>query len=382
MSQDKLRVAIVGLGFVWYEHHEHAVRKLVEEGEIEVVAIADTDKARLGRYKKETLKRFGEAEQGKELLFFADGKEMIETVGQDLDAAFLYLPPWAHGPVEMSCIEKGVPFFVEKPLSVDMDAPRRIANAVKESGLITSVGFIERYTPACEYIRFYLHDGGKVLRAGLVQNVNPVTTRWRWTSNPATGGSFFSENTLHQLDMLRYWGHEFDKVSAFKYERDVPLEGNVNPYAYAVQYQMKSGAVISVFDNRVLDKSDAYRRHFTLMCDGALIDIEKPGIWVPSRIIKNGQEMASWPEREHWYYYHKELKGFLAKLRGEYTEMAWVGGAGQIGDVRSPYPDALESWAAAVAALESAERGGEVVDVASFDDTEWVKALERSRRGG
>ena len=43
------------------------------------------------------------------------------------DAAWIVLPPGAHGPAEDACLARGIPFFVEKPLAAGPEPAERIA---------------------------------------------------------------------------------------------------------------------------------------------------------------------------------------------------------------------------------------------------------------
>ena len=45
---------------------------------------------------------------------------------QDLDAVYLSIPVFAHGQPEMDTLERGLPFFVEKPVARDMATARQI----------------------------------------------------------------------------------------------------------------------------------------------------------------------------------------------------------------------------------------------------------------
>ena len=70
-----------------------------------------------------------------------------------LDAVFICIPPFAHGDVESAVIAAGLPFFVEKPLSLDIAAAERVARQLQQRSLITGVGYHWRYLDTVEEAR-------------------------------------------------------------------------------------------------------------------------------------------------------------------------------------------------------------------------------------
>lgn len=53
--------------------------------------------------------------------------------------------PFAHGAPERAAITRGLPFFVEKPVTLDMDVAEADTAEVAERGLATAVGYHWRY---------------------------------------------------------------------------------------------------------------------------------------------------------------------------------------------------------------------------------------------
>ena len=86
---------------------------------------------------------------------FVDFRKMYDEVQPDM--VFICVPPTCHGRIEFETIRRGIPFFVEKPLSLDIAMVKEIARQIEEKQLITAAGFQCRYDdindPAREYIR-------------------------------------------------------------------------------------------------------------------------------------------------------------------------------------------------------------------------------------
>ena len=97
---------------------------------------------------------------------FTDGEEMLDQI--DVDAVYIMLPPFAHGPVEDLILERGLPFFIEKPVAIDLAVAERVAAHVKEQELITSVGFCQSQKERARAHCVFLHLFPMGTRAGMV----------------------------------------------------------------------------------------------------------------------------------------------------------------------------------------------------------------------
>jgi len=53
---------------------------------------------------------------------------MLES--ETLDAVYVSLPVFAHGQPELDIIERKLPFFVEKPVAINMEIAKQIEEAV------------------------------------------------------------------------------------------------------------------------------------------------------------------------------------------------------------------------------------------------------------
>ncbi|MDQ3403639.1 MAG: Gfo/Idh/MocA family oxidoreductase, partial [Actinomycetota bacterium] len=63
---------------------------------------------------------------------------------EKVDAAWICVPPAAHGDIELALIERDVPFYVEKPIGDGLETPRRIAAALQAGGPIACAGYYWR----------------------------------------------------------------------------------------------------------------------------------------------------------------------------------------------------------------------------------------------
>ena len=70
---------------------------------------------------------------------YSDFVKMYDEVKPDM--VFICIPPSTHGYIEFETIRRGIPFFVEKPVALDMSLANAINDEITKKNLITAVGF-------------------------------------------------------------------------------------------------------------------------------------------------------------------------------------------------------------------------------------------------
>lgn len=127
------------------------------------------------------------------------------------DAAWIVLPPGAHGPAEDACLRRGVPFFVEKPLSAGPEPAERIAAAVERSGLVTAVGYHWRALDVLSEVREALAGRDVRMVRGSWHDATPAPA---WWAKRAESGGQMVEQATHVLDLARVLLGESEVVAA------------------------------------------------------------------------------------------------------------------------------------------------------------------------
>ena len=135
-----------------------------------------------------------------------------EMLGAEpLDAVFICVPPFAHGEPERACIARWIPFFVEKPLGVDMATVTDILGRLRRSGLVHAVGYMNRYRPS-------LQRGRQLLRG---KNISALEAHWiggtpgvPWWSRKEQSGGQLVEQTTHLVDAIAYLAGRVTEVWA------------------------------------------------------------------------------------------------------------------------------------------------------------------------
>lgn len=334
----RLRVGVVGSGFIAGRH----LAALTALPDVEVVAVADADSARA----QETAARHGARPYG-------DGLLLLER--EELDAVWLCVPPSAHGPLEAAAVTRGLPFFVEKPLSVDLPSAVRTAQAVAEAGLLTCVGYHWRSLSVVQRAR----------EAAAAAPVQLLTAHWLdstpaapWWSRRAASGGQLLEQTTHLVDLARVLVGEISTVQALEVTTPRPQwPGADVPTASAVLLRFASGAVGTVSSSCVLD-----RRHdvgLQLVLPGSTVALRERALSDHELRLATGDGEQVVRTREDPIA--TEDRAFVEALRDGHDR------------VPVSFADALVTHAAVCAADRSARSGGAVVDVAA--------ELEEARRG-
>ncbi|PSN97294.1 hypothetical protein B9Q11_04435 [Candidatus Marsarchaeota G2 archaeon ECH_B_SAG-F08] len=178
---DKLRVAVVGVGF-WGRNHARVYSTI--EG-VELVAVVDTNESVAQSVAKSL-----------SCEHFSSIDEMLRQ--KKIDAASVCTPSSTHATVSLELLKHGVNLLIEKPLTTTLAEGFRLLEEVKKSGAIVSVGFIERFNPAVRIIKEWVEKGalGKLtlFYSRRVSN---------WPERIGDVG-VVKDLSIHDLDLARY----------------------------------------------------------------------------------------------------------------------------------------------------------------------------------
>lgn len=130
---------------------------------------------------------------------YSDFMEMYDKVQPDM--VFICIPPTCHGRIEFETIRRGIPFFVEKPLALDMKMAKELVRQVEERGLIAASGFQCRYDDINNAAMEFIENNPVLHVAG--SRVGGIPDAPWWNIKDSSGGQLV-EQTIHQMDMLRY----------------------------------------------------------------------------------------------------------------------------------------------------------------------------------
>lgn len=181
---------------------------------------------------------------------FRDPVEMMDRLRPD--ALYFCLPPFAHG-AELEAVRRSIPFFVEKPVGLDLSLARRIARAVAARKLLTSAGYMNRYRRSVQTAaRLLANDKPVLITGGWIlpsPRVRPGRGIWQWWSRKTRSGGQFLEQVTHTVDLLRFLCGQPVRVHAFAARglNDSAPPGYTIDDASVVNIRLASGAVANLW---------------------------------------------------------------------------------------------------------------------------------------
>jgi myo-inositol 2-dehydrogenase / D-chiro-inositol 1-dehydrogenase len=325
----RVRLGFIGCGGVAQNHFAG----LAAFDDVELAAFCDLNPDRL----HETTTKFG----GRG---YASHEELFAA--EELDAVFIILPPFAHGPAEFAAIERGIPFFVEKPVGCNPGVIGEIAGAVAEKGLLTSVGYMTRYRQSVQEARRLLSDDPAVMAyggwIGGAPSLSAPIHHW-WVVKEKSGGQLV-EQTTHTVDLARYLMGEAVEVYAAGARGFVTgVPGYTNDDASLCTVRFASGAIATFYSACCADAPGASKGvHFNVFSRNYTIEFSG---WEQSAKLSN---------REGW---SKEVKGEPDIFKKEDRVFVDAVRSGDRSGILCDYADGYRTARVTLAANESMETG-------------------------
>lgn len=186
-----------------------------------------------------------------------------------VEAAWVCVPPYAHGEVEDALIRRRIPFFVEKPLAADAETPERIARALDDTGLVTAAGYHWRAMDTVQEVRARLREQPPALLHGLWFDAGPPPP---WWYRRATGGGQMLEQTTHLIDLARFLVGEASVVSVTSAPAPPDHERAPDFPGAATAVLRFAGGIPAVFSATWLLAMRA-AVHLQIVCNGLLMTI-------------------------------------------------------------------------------------------------------------
>ncbi|NKK90929.1 glycosyltransferase [Rhizobium leguminosarum bv. viciae] len=319
-SMEKTRLGFIGVGGIARRHLDI----LASFDDVELVAFADPD---LGRA-DEAAMRFGARS-------FGHHREMLAT--QQLDAVYICIPPFAHGEPERDLIQRHIPFFVEKPVSLGLAQAEDIAAGVANANLITAVGYHWRYLDIVDEAKSLLADNPAQLLSGYWLDSTPPP-EWWWKEGKS--GGQMVEQATHLLDLARWLIGDVTEVYGRTGYKDRPeFPGLDVPTVTTASLTFETGVVANIASTCLLGWSHRVGLH--IFADRLAIELTDREIMVD---VGRGRPVRIADGDPVW----REDRDFIDAVRGGENR------------IRCPYGDAVATHRLALGVVSSA-RSGSVV---------------------
>jgi predicted dehydrogenase len=322
MANSEVRIGIIGTGGIARAH----IQRLRQIPEARIVALCDVVEEQV----RAVAEPLG-------VPTFTDGSRLIAET--DLDALYICVPPDQHGDLEIEAAQKGIHLFVEKPVNRSLERAREITAVIRDTGVMSQVGYVFRYLPSAMQLKEFLADKpvgtANVLRWGGIPSM-------RWWSRYEQSGGQLHEMTTHQVDLLRWVLGEVEAVAAhYSFGRLLPdREEMTIPDTQTALLHFRSGASATVSTTCAFGKG--YRGEAEFVLRDARVSWRADGVKIePEGVYTLPPAPDETPSID---------ASFVRAVA-----------SGNPVFLRSPYEDALLTLAVTLAANRSAEEGGRLV---------------------
>lgn len=315
---------------------------------------------------------------------YTDGHDML-AAEPGLHVLFSVVPAFVRSVgVEAAAALKGVHLFSEKPQTLDMPTANAIADAVAEGGVLSSVGFRERYRPLFRAARDFLADKETVHCSfrnfsGLPGAALDPSEHTRWSDDFSKNGGTMFDWGCHAVDYVRFMtGHDVTSAQAW-YNHPPQYR---SPLSASVNFQMTNGATMTstfVASGPQPDREPWFVIHFVgghlcvygydrVEVDGEVIydATQDKNNAAPDDGYVKGVGYDPWYEQDRCFV-EDVRDAIISALSAEQEHKKFKR------RLVNDYADGLLSLGPVLAGWESARRGGEMIDVRQFCD---VAALD------
>jgi predicted dehydrogenase len=340
---DRLRIGVYGTGRWANGTHIPILRRL---DAVDLVALCDVDHRAL----TETAARWGIDARHT----YDDGHEMVDA--EDLDVLFSCVPAYARTDVEVAAVRRGIHLFSEKPQALDLSVAFAIDAAVRRAGVISTVGFRERYRPMFHAVRDLLagkdvvHVRFTALRP--LPTASPRSTSW-WDDEARSGGPMLDWG-VHAVDYARFLtGLDVTAAQAF-YTPRTDARASLAA-AFNLRFA-NAGSMTLTFVNALPSPRPTHPVPvFQIYYRGGVVALYRAGRCQWRCVHHHAGRVDAWDEAfDPWF---AQDRVFIDAVR-----------TGDAAPLRNDYHDGLFSLAPVLAGWTSAQRDGVTVAIAAFMD--------------
>jgi len=236
----KTRVGVVGAG-KYGSVVINAYYGAYKRGEIDFVAFADVSKGAVEKVQE----KYG-------IKGYLDYKEMFEK--ERLDAVAIVTPDFLHEACVIDAAKKGIQILVQKPLSTDIAAGKRMIDAAKSNNVMLYVDFHKRFDPGHIQLKSAIKEGklGEI-EYGYVCMEDKIIVPTEWFKSWAHNSSPAWFIGIHFYDLI-YWLLEEKphRVYATGHKKKLLSLGIDSYDAIEAKFEFPSGATISVDSSWIL----------------------------------------------------------------------------------------------------------------------------------
>ncbi|HEY8665995.1 MAG TPA: Gfo/Idh/MocA family oxidoreductase [Tepidisphaeraceae bacterium] len=270
----KVKLAILGCGGMAGAH----AHQFKANPDVEIVALCDVDDACTARFIERNLKDYKPAPKT-----YTDPAKMYSAAKPD--AVVIVTPHTLHFEHGMQAIAAGCHVLMEKPMVTDSTQAKTLAEAVKKSGKILTIGYNSACSPEFAFIRDAIRKNrlGKleIVTGFLSQNWKKMTAgSWRQDPKLSGGGQMY-DSGAHLFNSL-VWSVEQPIAQVFAFTDNVGTPVDING---TVNIKFTSGTLATI---AISGNSNSNGSHLAFIFENGLIEADGwGGSWL--KLVENGQ---------------------------------------------------------------------------------------------
>jgi predicted dehydrogenase len=134
--------------------------------------------------------------------------DALDALNGGLKGVIIATPTASHYPIARKVIDRSIPCFIEKPLTLSSRRSRELKDLAEQRGVYTQIGFVLRYVSTFSRLRELVRSGelGTVRSYQAQMNGNVITKpdNHNWRSDFSAGGGCLNEYGPHLIDLCRF----------------------------------------------------------------------------------------------------------------------------------------------------------------------------------
>jgi len=213
-----LKVAVIGAGNIAEKHLEvlHAF------SDVELAAICSRGHPRIDALAN----RFGIREK------FTDYRTMLDTISAD--AVFVLVSAMQIVPVAAECLKRGIPTLLEKPPGLSARETAGLAHVAHETNCLNLVALNRRFYSVMQRARDEILSVGPLVSVLVEGSERLGEVKAVGIHPPEIIEGLLFANSIHCIDLLRYFGGDVEHISATSTQWD---EEQKNSFGALIKFQ-------------------------------------------------------------------------------------------------------------------------------------------------
>jgi len=228
---------------------------------------------------------------------YTDVTKMLKDA--DIDAVDICTIHDQHLPQVIASAEAGKHVLVEKAMGRTIDECREMIAATDRAGVTFMVAQNLRYSPSSRAVRRLVQDGElgtiRAARCDTIINATRILPQGHWMfDGERGGGGVVITNTIHIIDLLRYFVGDIKRVTGVCKAVAPAVIGGAEDYACAT-LEFENGAIGTAFGIWSLSRSPVGIQYQLFGDDGTLYSSPQPPV---NRGEQVGPILVSSPKRD------------------------------------------------------------------------------------